>query len=83
MLQGCSLAYSGDVMTTRYITKQGETVDFACSRHYGRTAEVTEQVLAFNPGLAGLGPILPMGTIIMMPFIESRKTAAELVALWD
>ncbi|MCO5153396.1 MULTISPECIES: tail protein X [unclassified Shinella] len=70
-------------MATIYVTKQGETVDLACLAHYGRTAEVTEAVLDANPGLAGLGPILPMGTRITMPDISRRATARPLVSLWN
>ncbi|MBX8803347.1 tail protein X [Bacillus subtilis] len=70
-------------MTKTYITRQGETVDLACWKHYGRTAEVTEAVLEANAGLADLGAILPMGTVIMMPVFESKKTARSLVGLWE
>lgn len=40
---------------------QGDTIDAICQRVYGRTAGVTEAVLAANPGIADLGPILPHG----------------------
>ena len=70
-------------MATTYTTRQGQTVDLACMAHYGRTAEVTEAVLAANPGLAELGPVLPMGTVISMPDITKRVTLRELVKLYD
>lgn len=70
-------------MTKAYITRQGETVDIACWKHYGRTAQVTEAVLEANSGLADLGAILPIGTVIMMPVIDSKKTARPLVGLWE
>lgn len=69
--------------TITYTTKQGETVDLACYSHYGRTRDVTEAVLDANPGLAALGPILPMGTTIIMPIIDTTSQAAQLVSLWD
>ena len=70
-------------MAKTYTTKPGETVDLACSRHYGRTAEVTEAVLAANSGLAALGPVLPLGTVMTMPGIPKTATATKLVSLWD
>jgi phage tail protein X len=70
-------------MPTIYTTRQGETVDLACQSFYGRTAEVTERVLDANPGLAALGPFLPMGTKIVMPDIAMRKAARPLVKLYE
>ncbi len=70
-------------MPTTYTTKQGQTVDLVCLDHYGRTAEVTEAVLAANPGLAAIGPVLPMGTSILLPDIDKKTTASRLVSLWD
>jgi phage tail protein X len=70
-------------MAKTYTTRQGETVDLACWRVYGRTAEVTEAVLAANPGLAGKGLILPLGTVITMPEIARPTTQRPLISLWD
>ena len=70
-------------MTTIYTTRQGETVDLACQAFYGRTADVTEAVLSANPGLAGKGVVLPMGTKIMMPVIDTKPKARPLVKLYD
>jgi phage tail protein X len=68
---------------TPYITKQGETVDLACWKFYGRTAKVTEAALAANPGLAALGPILPLGTRILMPDQPAPgREARPLIQLW-
>lgn len=66
-----------------YTTRQGETVDIVCHRHYGRTRETTEAVLAANPGLAALGPILPFATAINLPAIEAKSQKKRLVSLWD
>lgn len=66
-----------------YTTIQGETVDLACWRHYGRTATVTQMVLAANPGLAAKGAELPMGTQILMPDWQEATSARPLVSLWD
>ena len=70
-------------MTTTYTTKQGEVVDLVCHRHYGRTREVIEAVLAANPGLAALGPVLPLGTQITLPDIAERSRRKPLTSLWD
>lgn len=70
-------------MPTRYITRQGQTVDLVCQEFYGRTAEVSEAVLDANPGLAALGPLLPTGTQIQLPDIARKATAPRLVSLWD
>ena len=64
---------------------QGDTVDAICWRHYGHTAGVTEQVLLANPGLADLGPILPLGTAVTLPDLPTQpaETTRQLVNLWD
>nr|WP_196871653.1 tail protein X [Sphingobium sp. JAI105] len=62
----------------------GETVDAICWRVLGRTQDVTEQVLALNPGLAALGPMLPAGTIVNLPALpDLAPTTLETVNLWD
>lgn len=70
-------------MSKTYTTRQGETVDLACWRVYGRTVEVPEAVLTANPGLADKGLILPLGTVITMPEIARPTTQRPLVSLWD
>jgi phage tail protein X len=57
-------------------------VDRICQRVYGRTAGVTEQVLVANPGLADLGPILPMGTLITLPE-QAPQAESPMLQLWD
>lgn len=64
-------------------TRQGETVDLVCRRTYGRTRDVTEAVLAANPGLADKGLILPMGTGVIVPDMAPATPQAPLVSLWD
>ena len=62
----------------------GETVDAICWRVLGRTQDVTEQVLALNPGLAALGPALPAGTTVALPEVSDLAPAIlETVNLWD
>lgn len=69
-------------MAKTYTTKQGETVDIACMRHYGRTADVTELVLDANPGVSA-SLILPMGTRLTMPDYDTKAAASPLVSLWE
>jgi phage tail protein X len=62
---------------------QGETLDALCLRVLGRTQGVTEAALADNPGLADLGPILPIGTAVSLSdATQATQTQAPLVQLW-
>ena len=69
-------------MAKTYTTRQGETVDLACLRHYGRTAEVTELVLDANRGIAG-AVVLQIGTRLIMPDYDTKTADTKLVSLWD
>lgn len=62
---------------------QGDSVDSLCYRHLG-SSDAVETVLDQNPGLAALGPILPMGTVVTLPDAGApvaKKT--NLIQLWD
>lgn len=61
---------------------QGDTVDLICHRHLGRT-DIVVGVLDANPGLAALGPILPMGTEVVLPDSAPAAATKTLVQLWD
>ena len=61
---------------------QNDTVDALCWRFYGRTAGVTEAVLEANPGLADFGPLLPQGTLVVLPD-EAPQPQRQMVNLWD
>ena len=68
-----------------YSTKDGDMVDLICFRQTGRTAGVTEAVLAANPGLAARGPVLPAGVAIVLPDFgtpEDKPVEKETVRLW-
>lgn len=43
---------------------------------------MTEAVLAANPGIADLGPILPHGAELVLPD-TSPQPAVQTVQLWD
>ncbi|TCW81003.1 phage tail protein [Burkholderia sp. SRS-46] len=62
---------------------QGDTLDALCWRHYGSTAGTVEAVLEANPGLAELGVVLPMGTIVDMPELNTIVQTKPLLQLFD
>lgn len=66
-----------------YHSKEGEALDEIVWRHY--RAEIRgafETVLEANPGIAAMGPILPLGTRVVLPVIDTPKEA-ESLRLWD
>ena len=71
-------------MASSIRANQGDTLSAICWQHYGTTAGgIVEQVLEANPGLAGLGPLLPMGTLIALPELAPVTNIEELIQLWD
>ena len=62
--------------------RQDDTVDSLCWRHYGATQGMVEAVLQANPGLAGLGPVLPQGLEVRMPMVTA-KPIQTVIQLWD
>lgn len=71
------------IPATSYITKDGDMVDEICWRHYGFSADVTEQVLDANRHLAFLPARLPSGIEITLPAIDEPEPTAGRVQLWD
>lgn len=65
-----------------YISKDGETLDFICFVHYGRTAGVVEKVLTANRHLAEYGAVLPAGVRITLPQIDEPKSNQK-IKLWQ
>ncbi len=51
----------------KYRTKDGDVLNAICAKHYGDTPHLVEDVIAANPGLAALGPVLHSGLIIELP----------------
>lgn len=70
-------------MTITVQAQQGDTVDMLCLRHLGTTAGVTEATYALNPGLATLGPVLPLGRRVILPDLPTAPTAPKTISLWD
>ena len=67
----------------RVASQQGDTVDLLVYRHFGRTRGLVEVVLELNPGLADLGPVLPLGTVVELPTAQADQTSKKLIQLWD
>ncbi len=66
-----------------YRTTDGDVVDDVCRRFYGQEAGAVEAVLAANPGLADLGPVLPAGMVIDLPDLPRPLETIPTVRLWD
>ena len=65
------------------IARQGDTLDEICWRIYGKTAGITEAVLAANHRLADMGPVLKMGTVIELPDYTPPESKKTTIQLWD
>lgn len=75
-------------MTTESLTVNGEgvTLDQLVWRKFHRPIPgLVEQVLGLNPGLAQLGPYLPVGTRVVLPILQeaSQPVTREVIQLWD
>ena len=62
---------------------QGDTVDLLCWRHYCRTEGTVEAVLEANAGLAAIGVVLPVGTLVFMPALDVAANTKPLLQLFD
>lgn len=64
--------------------QQGDTIDRLIWREAGLGAAALGTVLAANPGLAALGPVLPAGTPVILPEITAPALPTrDIVQLWD
>ncbi len=68
---------------TYYLTSAGDMLDEICQRFYGQQSGAVETVLASNPGLADLGPVLPVNVSIVLPEISKPAKEAQPIRLWD
>lgn len=62
---------------------QNDTIDSICWRYYGRSAGVVEKVLEANSQLADIGVILPIGTSVILPDIDTPQQTRQTIQLWD
>ncbi|MDM1022063.1 tail protein X [Acinetobacter sp. VNK23] len=62
---------------------QNDTIDSICWRYYGRSSGVVEKVLQANPQLAEIGVILPIGTSVTLPDIDTPQQTKQTIQLWD
>lgn len=68
---------------TTVTSTSGDTVDLICRRFYGDESGYVEAVLDINPGLAALGPVLPVGTVVVLPDLAAAPVeSVEVVTLW-
>ncbi|USQ97234.1 tail protein X [Caulobacter sp. RL271] len=54
---------------------------FLWRRYRKPTPGLAEAVLDANPGLADVGPVLPLGRLITIPTVATKTV--EVVQLWD
>ncbi len=64
--------------------RQGDTLDLLLHRDRRLGPEALGLVLAANPGLAALGPVLPVGTPVIVPAPAlTAPIERQLLNLWD
>lgn len=69
----------------RLIAKSGDKLDLLLWREAGLGPGEIGGVLDANPGLADLGPILPLGTVVIVPASQQDSTTPvlPLIQLWS
>jgi phage tail protein X len=70
-------------MSTTYRTAQGDTLDYICWKFYGQQSGAIEAVLTANPGLADLGPVLPVNTVMVLPELQAPAAEVQPLRLWS
>ena len=66
---------------SRYRTRQGDVLDAICHRWYG-SETMTAAVLAANPGLAAVGPLLPANRTLVLPASTTSAAVKDMTRLW-
>ncbi|MDH7641188.1 tail protein X [Sphingomonas oryzagri] len=73
-------------MADTVTARQGDTVELLLWRERAIGPSGLDAVFAANPGLAALGTILPIGTVVTVPATvtaASTTPTLNLVQLWD
>ncbi len=70
-------------MSDAITSRQGETLDAALWRARSLGPSNLGAVLAANPGLAGLGAVLPTGTPVILPDVPPTPVVRDVVQLWS
>lgn len=72
-------------MAEQFTARQGDTLDGLLWRERGLQAVDLATVLDANPGVAGLGEVLPAGTVVTLPasLTSPGNTTLAVVQLWD
>lgn len=66
----------------QFKTRDGDSIDWICWKHYGQQSGAVETVYEANPGLAKRGPVFPAGVIIELPELPQESTE-EVIRLWE
>lgn len=69
-------------MAAAVLARQGETVDEIAARCYGGDTSMTLAILEANPGLAAIGPRLPIGHRVILPE-RTAPASTPTINLWD
>ena len=69
----------------RLIAKASDKLDLLIWREAGLGPGELTRVLDANPGLADLGTVLPIGTVVIVPASQqdSTKPVLPLIQLWS
>jgi len=67
------------------VGSEGVSVDLVIWQTYRKSMPgLLEQTLDLNPGLAGFGPILPVGTRFRLPIVRQPVAPVrEVIHLWS
>jgi phage tail protein X len=71
---------------TYTVRKDHEMVDLILWRRYGASGQaLAAETYGLNQNLAALGPVLPVGTVLLLPDKEdrARHNASTSVSLFD
>ncbi|MGL4869870.1 MAG: tail protein X [Aeromonas veronii] len=64
-----------------YTARDGDVLDEVVYRHYQGREDALAHVLNANPGLARLGPYLPLGHQITLPELPTAEK--KRITLWS